>query len=226
MTLMLWSKKPKSIRDVAKPLSQDALKRLTRVVVVDDEADSFPTDALRANGYLVEYWESLDAARLARLERGEFDIIVLDIQGIVPPGFSDTGDGLGVLRRLKRINPSQIIIACSGQSYRIDAMEFYRNADATLAKPISALSAMQSIDSVMQTRMGATQYWEGVAQMLSNAGVDASRIRALEDVVARAAAGGQSLSLEKVKAIIGDVGTIATVVELLNKAIGFVLGAK
>ena len=111
---MWWfdrGKKTTSIRDVAKPLSVEAMKRLARIVVIDDEPDSVPTDDLRANGYSVEYWPIIDAGRLARLERGEFEIIVLDIQGIAPPGFSDTGDGLGVLRQLKKLNPSQVIIA-------------------------------------------------------------------------------------------------------------------
>src|SRR6476660_3910443 len=39
---MSWFSRPKkgkSIRDVAKPLSVDAMKKLTRIVVIDDEPD-------------------------------------------------------------------------------------------------------------------------------------------------------------------------------------------
>jgi CheY-like chemotaxis protein len=217
-------KRSKTIRQIAKPLSAEARKRLARIVVIDDEPDSVPTEDLRANGYSVEYWESLDAARLARLERGEFDIVILDIQGIVPPGFSDTGDGLGVLRRLKSSNPSQIVIACSGQSYRIDAMDFYRSADATLAKPISAIRAMEALDEVMRSRVDAGQYWDGVAEMLRQSGVDESRIRKLEHRVAKAAEGNTGVSGAQVEEIVGHVTTVLTVAELVNKAIGLARG--
>lgn len=211
--------KKRTISDVAKPLSPEALKRLTRIVVIDDEPDSVPTDDLRANGYSVEYWPLIDAARLARLERGEFDIVILDIQGIVSPGFSDTGDGLGVLRRLKKANPSQTIIACSGQSYRIDAMDFYRNADATLAKPISAIRAMETLDGVMQTRIGVGTYWEAIATLLKAGGVAESRITELEGEIAEAMTKGSGVSRDRIEHIIGHVGTIATIVELVGKVI-------
>jgi CheY-like chemotaxis protein len=223
MSFFPWSRQ-RTVREVAKPLSSDARKRLTRIVVIDDEPDSVPVEDLRTNGYSVEYWEILNAARLARLERGEFDIVILDIQGIVPPGFSDTGDGLGVLRRLKRANPSQIVVACSGQSYRIDAMDFYRSADGTLAKPISAIRAMETLDELIQSRIGAGQYWDGVANMLREAGVDDAKIRKLENRVAKAAEHSSSLSQSQVESIVGHVGTVVTIAELVNKAISFARG--
>ena len=221
---MLWFSRKRTIREVAKTLNTETLKRLTRIVVVDDEPDSVPTEYLKSNGYSVEYWPMLDAGTLARLERGEFDIILLDIQGIVPAGFSDTGNGLGVLRRLKRVNPSQIVIACSGQSYTVDAMDFYRLADATLAKPISAIRAMETLDDLMRTRIGAGAYWDGVSAMLRDAGVASEKIRQLEHAVADAAVRGSQISTTDVERIVGNVSSLVTIGELLRKAIGFATG--
>ncbi len=214
----------RKLEDVVKPLTLEALKRLARIVVVDDEPDSVPTDGLKANGYSVDYWPDLDANRLARLERGEFDVVVLDIQGIVAPGLSDTGNGLGVLRRLKHANPTQTVIACSGQSYSIDAMDFYRAADATLAKPISLIRAMETIDEILRTRIGAGYYWNGLVEMLRQSGVTEARIRKLEGEVAKAVSRGTSITVERVEQIVGHIGTIATIGELVKRAILFAGG--
>ena len=219
-----WQSKLRSIASIAAPLPLDRLKRLARIVVVDDEADSVPTDALRENGYSVEYWPQLDSPRLARLERGEFDIVMLDIQGIVPANFSDTGNGLGVLRRLKATNPNQIVIACSGQSYTIDAMEFYRNADATLAKPISALRAMQTLDQLLRERISAERYWEGVVALLQRAGVSDARISRLEADLVRSTERQSALSIDSVRARVGDVRNIVTIGELVNKIFALATG--
>ena len=200
------------------------MKRLTRIVVVDDERDSVPMADLQANGYAVDYWESLNAERFARLERGEFDIILLDIQGIVTPGFSDTGDGLGILRRLKATNPSQVVVACSGQSYSLDAMDFYRKADATLAKPITSIRAMECVDELMRSRVGARVAWEGIVAMLRTAGVDQAKIDKLERAIATSAKKERQLAAADIEKIVGHVGTIVTVSELAKKAITFIIG--
>lgn len=212
-------RKTKTIADVARPLTVEQLKRLSRIVVVDDQPDSVPTDDLRANGYVVEYWSQIDAAQYARLERGDFEIIILDIQGIVRPGFSDTGDGLGILRRLKKHNPAQIVVACSGQSYRIDATEFYKLADATLAKPITLLRAMETLDEVIRSSVRPEIYWGGVERMLGGEGVDKKQIRKLEIEVANAIANGKQVSSSRVSEIVGNIKTIVTVAELISKVI-------
>ncbi len=185
--------------------------------MIDDQQDSFPTAELKDSGYRIDYWSRLDASGLRRLEQGEYDIIVLDIQGIVAPDFSDTGDGLGVLRRLKRWNPAQVVVAFSGQSYTLDSMEFYRLADATLSKPVKTIGCMEMLDDLMQNRIGATKYWDGIQSILTTAGVSADKIRKLELAVARAAQKGLPMTTEKVEAIVGHIGTIATVAELLTK---------
>ena len=218
---MGWFGSNAKISDVAKQLPHETLKRLARIVVVDDEADSFPVDALRAQGYSIEYWPILDAERLSRLERAEFDIVVLDIQGVVPPGFSDTGNGLGVLRRIKKLNDSQVVVACSGQSYTIDTMEFYRLADSTLAKPISVLRAMETIDDLLRKHVDPTLYWAGIVKMLQANGVTDDKIATLENTVANAAKKNRRVSIDQIESIVGRVNTLATVGELVMKVVDF-----
>lgn len=219
-----FEKRNVHLADVVRPLSGEQLKRLTRIVVIDDEPDTFPTEDLRQNGYSVEYWRSLDAAGLRRLENGEFDIVVLDIQGIVAPGFSDTGDGLGVLRRLKRANPSQAVVACSGQNYSLDTMDFYKIADATLGKPVSIIRCMGILDDLMQSSVGANRYWEGVVASLRVSGVNEKKIRNLEREVMEAAHSGKPLAIERVESIVGHVEKIVIVAELLRKVVALAFG--
>ncbi|HKE90808.1 MAG TPA: hypothetical protein VKB45_10745, partial [Gemmatimonadales bacterium] len=97
------------------PISE--LRKRAKIVVVDDDRDSFPTEGLQADGYTIEWWDRIDNARLNRLESGDFDIIILDIQGVAETSLSDTGDGLGVIRRIKTMNPQQVVVAFSGKTY-------------------------------------------------------------------------------------------------------------
>jgi hypothetical protein len=103
-------------------------------------------------------------------------------------------------------------------------MDFYRSADATLAKPISAIRAMETLDEVMRSRINAGMYWDGIATMLQVAGVEISRVRALEHEVATAMQRGTKLNQSRIEEVVGHVGTIVTVAELINKAIAFASG--
>jgi DNA-binding response OmpR family regulator len=179
---------------------------------------------LRQNGYRVDYWPSVDGASLRRLENGEYDIVILDIVGIVAPGFTDTGNGLGVLRRIKRANPSQVVIACSGRDYSLDDMEFFRSTDAMLGKPISAVRCMEVIDDALRTKIGAARYWDGVAALLRDNGVAEVQIRKLESELAHSIRKGREFPVARVEEIIGDVAAIVTIGELVRKAAVLALG--
>lgn len=211
-----WFRKH-SILELDRPLSDESIRRLARIVVVDDEPDSFPVEDLRSAGYTVDYWPILDAPRLSRLERAEFDLIVLDIQGIVPPGFSDTGNGLGVLRRLKQINEVQAVVACSGQSYRVDEAEFFTLADAVLAKPISSIRALATVQDLLVERMSVSNYWNGLSRSLVEAGVSRSRLVDLEDKIVRSVKKNGTVSIADVEGAVGRIDSAATAVSLAYK---------
>ncbi len=91
--------KSKTITEIAPALPLSELRKRARILVVDDDETAFPYKLLQKEGYNVTYWKRIE--NLRNLETGEYDIIVLDIQGIANPKISED-DGLGILVHVKR----------------------------------------------------------------------------------------------------------------------------
>ncbi len=183
---MFGFSKRKSLVSLATPLPLRELKKRTKIVVIDDDENAFPVKALQDEGYTIEYWP--EVTRLDRLEHGDFDIIVLDIAGVATK-FSPE-DGLGVLQHLKTHNPSQIIVAFSGQSFDLSKQPFFRLADDTMPKPVNPLKCKQVLDHLIESRMTVKHLWETVVAVLCNAEVPEKKIKQLEKQVASAISSG------------------------------------
>jgi DNA-binding response OmpR family regulator len=192
-----------SIDDITGQLPMAELKKRVKIVVIDDEQSSFPTRGLQEDGYTLEWWDRIDVGRLHRLENGDFDVIVLDIQGIVEPNLSDTGDGFGVLRRLKNVNPDQIVVAFSGNMYDLSSVAFFSRADDVLRKPVTLIQCKELIDRLISNHVSARAYWENLRRLLERQSIPPQRIRALEKTVSAAAKRGQTLSLEQICDVVG-----------------------
>lgn len=184
--LRLFSRR-KSLESLAKPLSKRDLRKRTKIVVIDDDEHAFPTNALVDGGYTVEHWPQLKS--LDRLQQGDFDIIVLDIAGVAAH-FSPEDDGFGILQHLKAHNPSQIIVAFSGQSFDLSKQRFFKLADDTMPKPVTPLKCMEVLDQLIESRMTVKHLWETVVALLRSADVPEKKIKQLENQIAAAVSAG------------------------------------
>ena len=63
----------KKIADLS-PISLAILRKRTRLLVIDDDQNSFPLELFRKEGYAIEQWEKVD--NLTKLEEGYYDIII------------------------------------------------------------------------------------------------------------------------------------------------------
>jgi DNA-binding response OmpR family regulator len=192
-------------------------KKRVKIVVIDDDPNSFPTSLLQEDGYTIDAWTSLSAARLHRLESGDYDIIILDIGGITDSSLSDTGDGLGVITRLKAVNRYQVVVAFSGAAFDLGKVPFWKLADDALQKPVSIIKAKETLDALIREHVNVPQYWKSIEALLRSNGVDDSRIRRLEIRVLEAARSKQALGIEDVRKIVGAVSSLGTVASLLTK---------
>jgi DNA-binding response OmpR family regulator len=175
----------KSKRIEALPFNKSSseLKRKTKVVVIDNEEDSFPYKLLQDDGYTIEWWEKVDAQKLHRLENGDFDIIVLDIIGVADKELSDT-DGIGVLKRIKSVNKHQLIVAFSGQSYDLSKTEFWKLADDALSKPVTFIQCKEILDSLIKKHINIISYWNAVKDLLVANSIPQATINKMEkDIV-------------------------------------------
>lgn len=179
---MWFRKKKMKLADIARPLSLVDAKKKARILVIDDDPNSFPVDLLKKEGYAIDSWEHVES--LEKLEEGKFDIIVLDISGVAEDYCED--DGLGILRHLKKYNPAQIIVAYSGQSFDLGKHEFFKLADDSLTKPVDAVKCKEVIDALLLEKYTVEHYWEGLRQILMASDLPSKRLDEIEHELAEA----------------------------------------
>ena len=214
--MMLFGRK--KLTSLAKPLSLVDLRKRVKIVVIDDDENAFPTRILQDEGYTIEHWPEVKS--LDRLERGDFDIIVLDIAGVA--GRFAPDDGLGILDHLKRHNPAQIIVAFSGQSFDLSKQRFFDMADDVLPKPVNALKCKQILDQLIEAKFTVEHMWNSVVVIMRRENVPQKAIDKLEQSIAKAISKGDkpdygalvSASVEKADLAARIAGVVTKIVTL------------
>ncbi len=133
------------------------LVKRTRILIIDNldfEYEKLFVD----DNYSITKWD--DVKDLPKLEQGLFDIILLDIQGIGRK-ISDE-QGFGVLKHLKKVNPTQIVIAYSDADYSLKYDEFFKLADDSIDKSKDYLAFKQKIDKFIRVRFSLDYYLDAV----------------------------------------------------------------
>lgn len=181
----------------------------TRIVVIDDERATFPFEVLQQQGYSIDHWP--DVNDLGKLEQGFYDIIILDIGGI-GRDLDESGEGIAVLRHLKKQNPAQVIVAYSGESYESAKIPFFQLADQYVPKPTSAIIWKEIIDDLLKTRITVGYYWDTMRQLLGDAGVTAKAIRNVEASLVKAAKGDRVDLSRAIQKVVGPLENAATIV--------------
>lgn len=173
---MFWHKKKKLISEL-RTLPFSELKKRTRIIVIDDDPNSFPIETIKQEGYAIEQWECV--RELSKLDEGYYDIIFLDIQGVDTNNYTDE-DGLGVLEHIKNTNPSQIVVAFSGQSFDLSKNRFWKLADDSLCKPVQTAKCKEIIDRLIETNLTPSYYWKAIKDILKTEGLGEKKILEIE----------------------------------------------
>lgn len=129
------------------------IKKRSRVLVIDDGVFQY-MELFKNDGYVVEKWD--DVEDLGKLESGDYDIILLDIQGV---GRKQSVDqGLGVLKHLRKTAPAQIIIAFSNADWSLKYQDFFNMADHVLAKGSDYVDFKRIVDEYLKKRFSLEYY--------------------------------------------------------------------
>jgi len=210
--MAFWKKL--KLADVSKPLPIEVARKKAKILVIDDEPESFPCDLLRKEGYSIECWRKVES--LSPLEQAAYDIIILDIAGVA--GDYAKEDGLAVLEHLKKYNPSQIIVAFSGLTFDLSKTRFWKMADDSLSKPVDAIKCKEIIDQLLREKFTIEHYWNGVTSIFHGEGVSPEEIEKIEHKVAKAIKGGNS------KKLMEAIESVAVRGEILAKVV--IIGQK
>lgn len=157
-------------------LDLDEIRKRARILVIDDNDFAYKT-LFENDGYTIEKWDDVDD--LPKLEKGYFDIILLDIQGVGKVYSKE--QGLGVLKHLHEVCPSQIVIAYSNADFSLKYQDFFKMADAVLAKADDYVQFKRTVDKLLGQRFSLGFYVNRIEKLLSPYANDAEKIRKLSE---------------------------------------------
>jgi len=146
-------------------LSFDELKKRTRILIIDDENFEY-IPLFKGDGYAIDKWDDIKTEKLTELEEGLYDIILLDIQGVGKELSQD--QGFGILRHLKRSNPTQIIIAYSNSDYNLRYQDFFQLADDTIGKTSDYFDFKEIVDKNIRKLFSYEYYYSLVEKEINN----------------------------------------------------------
>ena len=193
------------VSDLTGRLPPIEIRKRARILLIDDQPETFPLDMLRSEGYAIDHWGRVES--LERIEQGYYDIVILDIRGVAQE--ISQRDGLGVLHAIKKANPSQVVVAFSGQRYSVDDMKFFKMADDVLKKPVTAVRCKMLIDDLLEQQFDIRRLWRSVERSLKHNGVPERVRRKLERRVVKAAKSKQEMTYSDVLAVGLEKGDLA-----------------
>lgn len=208
-----------TLADVVVPLSFDQLVQRTRILVIDDADNEFPFQFFKSNGYSIDHWRDIED--VAKLETGFYDIIILDIGG-VGTRLDPQQEGVAVLTHIKKVNPSQVVIAHSGQSYAPSRIPFFRLADQFVPKPTTSLVWKETLDELIKSTMTASHYWRSISAILNASGVDKKTLARVESEIAKSIRSKDHDLGTRLKALLGVADNVSQIVAIATKLVAIV----
>lgn len=154
-----WFKRKLTLEGLHVTSSRDELIRRSRVLVVDDERPELVDDLERAH-FSVDYLIDITNAELDRVEQPLYDLVLLDF-GSVGASFGND-QGLSLLRHIKRVNPSLVVLAYTSKALTSDQADFYRLADGVLAKDAGIGESTERIEEGLRKARSPENLWRGV----------------------------------------------------------------
>ncbi|WP_419771321.1 MAG: hypothetical protein ACNI3C_05905 [Candidatus Marinarcus sp.] len=208
---MFWKKYK---YDDIKSVEFNELKKRIKIVVIDDEEDSFPIKHMQSLGFTIEYWKEIDINNIKRLEDGNFDLIILDIYGVVNPQLGQDLTGLDILKSLKHRNPKQLIIAFSGSSYEIDKGEFWKLADDFLKKPSTTFETKERLENIINQNYSINTLINNLKMVISRQIQDSNKESDIEKIISKAiiTKNGNIDFVKLVRLGVQDTAAITTIV--------------
>lgn len=155
--------KPTPFSQMTAALPRAELKRQARIALLDDDVPEVLRD-LRENGFSVDHLESVKDPRMAGLETGLFDLLLLDFGGIGEDFGED--EGLDVLRHLLRVNPGLVVIAFTGRTFDASKSDFFRLCKGVLKKDAGIRETLEAIELHLAGALTPAHQWATLCAVL------------------------------------------------------------
>lgn len=161
----IWTARPTEIGKYNPELGREELIHRCRILVIDDQRPALIDDLTRS-GFSVDYDPSGDD--MGNVEKHLFDLILLDFGGVGEKYGKD--QGLSLLRHIKRINPSQFVLAYTSKSLLPhQSSDFYRLTDATLLKDAGIQESFEKIEESLRQAVRVDRMWSATLASIPSA---------------------------------------------------------
>ncbi len=191
-------------------LGWEEIKKRGRLLVIDDAEFAY-IELFRRDGYTIEQWH--DVTDLEKLEKGGFDVIMLDIRGVGSEISKD--EGFGVLKHIRKVRPAQFVIAYSASDYDLTQLDFFRLADAVMPKSADYVDFKREVDRLLQQRFSVEYYVDRITKEIGSPSCKRIICKAIRK-------GNPHILSDKLNRLIEDPDVRSLILDLLQMAISIV----
>ena len=212
MSLLFGPRKKLASLPVLDPIF---IRQRTGILVIDDDPSAFPVELFQQAGYSITYWNKIE--NMQRLCDFTYDIIILDVMGVAD---KFDGDGLDVLKLIKKNAPSQLIIAFSGSKSVQSKEEFWKLSDGALKKPIRFFECQQYLDDFIDKHISINTKWIKLRDELIKGRLAQKDIDRIEECIVTGI-GGDASGVANIRKILSGNGLIKidSVLSIVNSFI-------
>lgn len=144
-------------------VSRDVLIQSSRVLFVDDEVVPLIEQLVHA-GFAVDH-DRTGQEFEHQLHGQTYDVAILDHSGVGQHLGKD--QGLDLLRHMRRVSPRTRIIAYTSKALKSGESDFFRLADAVLAKDAGMRESLETVESQAQQAFAKQNLFDALMQKLS-----------------------------------------------------------
>src|SRR5215471_12154911 len=112
---------------------------------------------LKSAGFAVDHVKDIDTSNMNIVENQRYDLILLDF-GRVGGAFG-SDEGLSLLRHIKRVNPSAVVIANTSTALKAEHADFYRLTDGVLAKDAGIQESLERLEAGLKKAHSIPNIW-------------------------------------------------------------------
>lgn len=156
-----WGKR-KTLTDFDRPPSREELIQKARVALIDDEIPLL-LEHMRNSQFSVDHDTS--GTNLRNYEAQLYDVAIVDYYGV--GGSLGTGQGLDLLKHIKRVSPGTRLIAYTSRSLNASESEFFRLSHVVLPKDMGLGDSMALIETEIRKALSKEYLFEAILTKLS-----------------------------------------------------------
>lgn len=175
-----WSQ-PTPLSEFDSSLPREELIQNSRIAFVDDE-DPLLVEHIRRSQFSVDHDKTGDDLR--NYEAQLYDVAIVDYYGVGQ--HLGSGQGLDLLKHIKRVSPRTRIVAYTSRSLSASEAEFFRLSHVVLPKDMGLGDSMVIIEDQLRKSFSKEHIFEAILTKLSISSGD-ERAR-MHDALAKALA--------------------------------------